>query len=104
MKRRHRLLLAGITAAAAIVVLAGCDTVQAGVITGKEYTAPHDTSSMVCTGYGKYGCIIWAPITNHVAARWTLDLSDGKATGQVDVTEVAYNSVKPGDRWPVGTK
>lgn len=106
MKRRSGLLAAGVVAAVAILILTGCamQSAQTGVITGKEYTPPRVSSSMVCTGYGKYGCVIWVPISDHVPARWTLDLRDGRSTGQVDVTQLAYNSVKPGDRWPAATK
>lgn len=78
---RSWLMLSFVCAVLALLVLAACTevapTIHHGMITGKEFSPPYDTTSSMCISYGKYGlCQLSMPVTDHHPARYYIDVTD----------------------------
>lgn len=94
-------LVALITVALLGGLLTGCSSAPAsGTVTARHYSAPYDWTQMMCASYGKYGCQVYMPVQEHQDASWSITLTNGQQTGDVDVDERTWDRIRVGDHYP----
>lgn len=81
-----------------LIVLVGCSAISSGKITKKNHQGEYYTTQLICAGYSQQGsCTTWVPITNYHPPTWWFDISEGKESGWVYVSEYTYNQFEIGD-------
>lgn len=102
---RHRVAAMGTVkravVLAAIALLAGCSSrgpLTSGVVIGHEHNGAYDSTTMICSIYGKYGCTLYVPITTHHNEAWRVHLREtpGRYTSWRTVTEEKYGTCPVG--------
>lgn len=79
------------------VILAGCSAISSGTITGKEAEPGHYYTTQTCTPVGKV--TVCTPHTYYDDPDWRFDITEGKDSGWVYVTEETYGAYEVGDYW-----
>ncbi|MER5754386.1 hypothetical protein [Streptomyces sp. NPDC002088] len=108
MKRLHT--YAAVAAITGTLVLTGCDDLDHGEITGKEYEAEatytylQPITTVQCSGSGTSqmcatNVVGYIPITTTDPECWRLNLRDGDKTGHVCVSKSAWKKAKKGEQW-----
>lgn len=94
MSRAWRAAAVAVTVAA----LAGCGFHGTGTIVGKADIPSHYGETMMCAGYGKYGCRIWMPLSVFVPEAWEFNVRDSNGHDHtVRVPEAEYNGYDVGE-------
>jgi uncharacterized protein YceK len=88
-----------VVAALSALLLTGCSSIDSGVITKKNYTAPYSTTEYDCITRDQktQTCTVTMPRMVRHSATYKFDLKKGKETGWVHVNEGDYNKFQVGD-------
>lgn len=81
---------------AALSACGGHDGPSTGKVLDKSHDEAWIQTIQECVDYGKYGCLVYAPVIIPHEAVWSLDLDNGTAKGWHDVSESQYDNCTVG--------